>query len=68
MNLTPEKLKMLRAELRLTQKQFAENIGKSVQTIQSIECGRLNISQKFEMAVKCYLRNIHRVDLLNNYC
>lgn len=68
MNLTPEKLKMLRAELRMTQKQFAEKIGKSVQTIQSIECGRLNISEKFEFAVKIYLRNIQRVDLLTNYC
>lgn len=68
MNLTPEKLKMLRAELRMTQKQFAEKIGKSVQTIQSIECGRLQISQKFEFAVKIYLRNTSRVDLMNNYC
>ena len=59
---------MLRVELRMTQKQFAEKIGKSVQTIQSIECGRLNISQKFEFAVKIYLQNIHRVDLLSNYC
>ena len=65
--LTIEKLKELRYELKLTQEQFAKRIGKSVSTVQSIECGRLAISAKFEIEVKLFLEHSEYFDLINKY-
>ena len=65
--LTIEKLKELRYELKLTQEQFAKRIGKSVSTIQSIECGRLAISAKFEIEVKLFLEHSEYFDLIDKY-
>lgn len=65
--LTIDKLKELRYELRLTQEQFATKIGKSVYTIQAIECGRLAISNKFEIEVKLFLEHSERIDLIEKY-
>lgn len=65
--LTIEKLKELRCELKLTQEQFANKIGKSVYTVQAIECGRLTISQKFEIEVKLFLEHSEYFDLINKY-
>ena len=65
--LTIEKLKELRYELKLTQEQFAKRIGKSVSTVQSIECGRLAISTKFEIEVKLFLEHSEYFDLINKY-
>jgi len=65
--LTIEKLKELRYELRLTQEQFATKIGKSVYTIQAIECGRLAISKKFEIEVKLFLEHSEYFDLIDKY-
>ena len=65
--LTIEKLKELRYELKLTQEQFAKRIGKSVSTVQSVECGRLAISTKFEIEVKLFLEHSEYFDLINKY-
>ena len=65
--LTIEKLKELRYELKLTQEQFAKRIGKSVSTVQSIECGRLAISAKFEIEVKLFLEHAKYFDLIDKY-
>jgi len=65
--LTIEKLKELRYELRLTQEQFAAKIGKSVYTVQAIECGRLAISNKFEIEVKLFLEHSENFDLIKKY-
>lgn len=65
--LTIDKLKELRYELRLTQEQFAAKIGKSVYTIQAIECGRLAISKKFEIEVKLFLEHSEYFDLIDKY-
>ena len=65
--LTIEKLKELRYELKLTQEQFAKRIGKSVSTVQSIECGRLAISAKFEIEVKLFLEHSEYFDLIEKY-
>lgn len=65
--LTIDKLKELRYELRLTQEQFAAKIGKSVYTVQAIECGRLAISAKFEIEVKLFLEHSEYFDLINKY-
>lgn len=65
--LTIEKLKELRCELKLTQEQFAAKIGKSVYTVQAIECGRLAISSKFEIEVKLFLEHAKYFDLLDKY-
>lgn len=65
--LTIEKLKELRYELKLTQEQFAKRIGKSVSTIQSIECGRLAISSRFEIEVKLFLEHAKYFDLIEKY-
>lgn len=65
--LTIEKLKELRYELRLTQEQFATKIGKSVYTVQAIECGRLAISNKFEIEVKLFLEHSEYFDLIDKY-
>ena len=65
--LTIEKLKELRYELKLTQEQFAKRIGKSVSTVQSIECGRLAISTKFEIEVKLFLEHSEYFYLINKY-
>lgn len=65
--LTIEKLKELRCELKLTQEQFANKIGKSVYTVQAIECGRLAISNKFEIEVKLFLEHSEYFDLIDKY-
>lgn len=65
--LTIEKLKELRYELKLTQEQFATKIGKSVYTVQAIECGRLAISKKFEIEVKLFLEHSEYFDLIDKY-
>lgn len=65
--LTIDKLKELRCELKLTQEQFANKIGKSVYTVQAIECGRLAISKKFEIEVKLFLEHSEYFDLINKY-
>lgn len=65
--LTIDKLKELRYELRLTQEQFAAKIGKSVYTVQAIECGRLAISKKFEIEVKLFLEHSEYFDLIDKY-
>lgn len=65
--LTIDKLKELRCELKLTQEQFAAKIGKSVYTVQAIECGRLAISTKFEIEVKLFLEHSEYFDLINKY-
>lgn len=65
--LTIDKLKELRYELRLTQEQFAAKIGKSVYTVQAIECGRLAISNKFEIEVKLFLEHSEYFDLIDKY-
>lgn len=65
--LTIDKLKTLRCELKLTQEQFANKIGKSVYTVQAIECGRLAISKKFEIEVKLFLEHSEYFDLINKY-
>lgn len=65
--LTIDKLKELRVELKLTQEQFAAKIGKSVYTVQAIECGRLAISAKFEIEVKLFLEHSEYFDLINKY-
>lgn len=65
--LTIEKLKELRYELKLTQEQFATKIGKSVYTVQAIECGRLAISNKFEIEVKLFLEHSENFDLIEKY-
>lgn len=65
--LTIDKLKELRCELKLTQEQFATKIGKSVYTVQAIECGRLAISKKFEIEVKLFLERNNRDDLIEKY-
>ena len=65
--LTIDKLKELRCELKLTQEQFANKIGKSVYTVQAIECGRLAISTKFEIEVKLFLEHAEYFDLIDKY-
>lgn len=65
--LTIDKLKELRVELKLTQEQFAAKIGKSVYTVQAIECGRLAISTKFEIEVKLFLEHSEYFDLIEKY-
>lgn len=65
--LTIDKLRELRYELKLTQEQFAAKIGKSVYTIQAIECGRLAISNKFEIEVKLFLEHSEYFDLIDKY-
>lgn len=65
--LTIEKLKELRYELKLTQEQFAAKIGKSVYTIQAIECGRLAISSKIETEIKLFLEHAEYFDLIEKY-
>ena len=65
--LTIDKLKTLRCELKLTQEQFAAKIGKSVYTVQAIECGRLAISKKFEIEVKLFLEHSENFDLIDKY-
>lgn len=65
--LTIDKLKELRCELKLTQEQFAKRIGKSVYTVQAIECGRLAISKKFEIEVKLFLEHSEYFDLIDKY-
>ena len=65
--LTIEKLKELRCELKLTQEQFAAKIGKSVYTVQAIECGRLAISTKFEIEVKLFLEHAKYFYLIKKY-
>lgn len=65
--LTIDKLKELRCELKLTQEQFATKIGKSVYTVQAIECGRLAISKKFEIEVKLFLEHAEYFDLIDKY-
>lgn len=65
--LTIDKLKELRCELKLTQEQFANKIGKSVYTVQAIECGRLAISKKFEIEVKLFLEHSEYFDLIDKY-
>jgi transcriptional regulator with XRE-family HTH domain len=65
--LTIDKLKELRVELKLTQEQFAAKIGKSVYTVQAIECGRLAISTKFEIEVKLFLEHSEYFDLIDKY-
>lgn len=65
--LTIDKLKELRVELKLTQQQFAAKIGKSVYTVQAIECGRLAISKKFEIEVKLFLEHSEYFDLIEKY-
>lgn len=65
--LTIDKLKELRCELKLTQEQFANKIGKSVYTVQAIECGRLAISTKFEIEVKLFLEHSEYFDLIDKY-
>lgn len=65
--LTIDKLKELRVELKLTQEQFAAKIGKSVYTVQAIECGRLAISKKFEIEVKLFLEHSEYFDLIDKY-
>ena len=65
--LSIEKLKELRCELKLTQEQFAAKIGKSVYTVQAIECGRLAISSKFEIEVKLFLEHAKYFDLIDKY-
>ena len=65
--LTIDKLKELRCELKLTQEQFAAKIGKSVYTVQAIECGRLAISTKFEIEVKLFLEHAKYFDLIDKY-
>lgn len=65
--LTIDKLKELRVELKLTQEQFAAKIGKSVHTVQAIECGRLAISTKFEIEVKLFLEHSEYFDLIEKY-
>jgi len=65
--LTIDKLKELRVELKLTQEQFAAKIGKSVYTVQAIECGRLAISNKFEIEVKLFLEHSENFDLIKKY-
>ena len=65
--LTIDKLKELRCELKLTQEQFAAKIGKSVYTVQAIECGRLAISTKFEIEVKLFLEHAKYFYLIEKY-
>lgn len=65
--LTIDKLRELRCELKLTQEQFAAKIGKSVYTVQAIECGRLAISSKFEIEVKLFLEHAKYFDLIEKY-
>lgn len=65
--LTIDKLTELRCELKLTQEQFANKIGKSVYTVQAIECGRLAISKKFEIEVKLFLEHSEYFDLIDKY-
>ena len=65
--LTIDKLKELRCELKLTQEQFANKIGKSVYTVQAIECERLAISTKFEIEVKLFLEHSEYFDLIDKY-
>ena len=65
--LTVKKLKEIRVILDLTQEELAFLIKKSVCTVQSIECGRLKISQKFETEIKLFLERNNRDDLIEKY-
>lgn len=62
--LNSELFKKIRVLLGLRQREFAAIIGKSVYTVQSIECGRLGVSKNNEIIIYDYLKKHGRNDII----
>lgn len=56
--------KKIRVLLRMRQQDFAEILGCSIYTVQSIECGRLGISKKNEIIIYDYLKKHGHDDII----
>ena len=62
--LNSESFKKIRVLLRMRQQDFAEIIGRSVYTVQSIECGRLGVSKNNEIIIYDYLKKHGHNDII----
>lgn len=62
--MTNEIFKKIRVLLRMRQQDFAEILGCSIYTVQSIECGRLGISKKNEIIIYDYLKKHGHDDII----
>lgn len=62
--LNSELFKKIRVLLGLRQHEFAEIIGRSVYTVQSIECGRLGVSKNNEIIIYDYLKKHGHNDII----
>lgn len=62
--MTNEIFKKIRVLLRMRQQDFAEILGCSIYTVQSIECGRLGVSKKNEIIIYDYLKKHGHDDII----